>query len=119
MSMTEFNQVASETFGNPNPFLVENSSETFLEIYDTVKNHVDSSMIYELTLVNLKRDEIWLDLKVPQGNMKNLEKIGCIIMNSHFSELVPEQIKIRLFERVNSLEIGRTRYIITGIKKVN
>lgn len=118
MPMDEFNEIANQTFGNQNPFLARNSSETFLEIYDTVKNQVDSTIVYELTLVKLKQDEIWLDLKVPQGSRENLEKLGCIIMNSNFSPLVPEQIKIRIFDWVKSNEIRRTENIITGIKKI-
>lgn len=119
MSMDESNEIAMQTFGDSNPFLTKNSSETFLEIYDTLKNQVDSTIVYELTLVNLKPDEIWLDLKVPQESRENIEKLGCIIMHSNFSSLVPKQIKITIFDWIKSYDNRRTEHIITRIKKVN
>lgn len=116
MSMEEWNEIQSQSF-NQNPYLTENSSESFLEIYDTVKNNIDSSIVYELTLVKLKTDEIWLDLKLAKID-QSVDEIGCIIMNTRFSQLVPEQRKIRIFEKDFNDPMGRNQNILIGIKRI-
>lgn len=116
LSTDEFNSMGSETTGNYNPYLIENSSEVFLEMYDSVKQQIDRSKVYELSLVKLKPKEVWLDLKVPM-NCDYIEEITCIVMNSKFSSTVPRQVKIRIFEWSESFKKKETK-ILFGIKKL-
>jgi len=116
LSLEEFNEIGDQTF-NQNPYSTENSSETFLEIYNTVKNNIDSSIIYELTLAKLKTDEIWLDLKIPK-NSNSIVEIGCLIMNNSFSEIVPKQIKIRISEGSLTNQLGMNDKLLAGIKRL-
>ncbi|MCR9172899.1 MAG: hypothetical protein NXI10_10420 [bacterium] len=116
LSMEEWNEIQSESF-NINPYMTENSSEILLEIYDTVKHNVDSSVTYELTLAKLKADEVWLDLKVAKSD-QSVDEIGCLIMNSEFSQKVPKQRKVRIFEKDFNDPTGRNQNIIVGIKRI-
>lgn len=116
LSMEEWNEIQSESF-NTNPYLTENSSKVFLEIYDTVKHDIDSSIVYELTLAKLKTDEVWLDLKVAKTD-QYVDTIVCLIMNTNFSQQVPKQRKIRIFEKDFNDPLGRKQNMIIGIKRI-
>lgn len=116
LTLDEFNAIGLETSQNYNPYLTENSSAVFLEIYDIVKTQVDSSKVYELSLVKLKPNEVWLDLKVPK-KCDYIEEIICCVMTSKFSNIVPRQLKIRIFEWTERFEKKETN-ILVGVKKI-
>ncbi|MFT6138018.1 MAG: hypothetical protein ACJAUJ_001109 [Salibacteraceae bacterium] len=117
LSTEEFNLIGTETFGNPNPYLTENSSEVFLEIYNTIKTQVDSTVQYELSLVKLKNDQVWLDLKVPSDSESKYQ-IACTLMKSKFTNLVPNQIKVRIFQWDHN-DPNKNASILIGIKRLN
>lgn len=117
LTTEEFNSIGTETFGNVNAYLTENSSEVFLEIYNSIKAQVDSTAQFELTLVKLKSDQVWLDLKIP-SDCEFKYQIACSLMKSKFTELVPNQIKVRIFQW-NHDDPNKKESILIGIKRLN
>ena len=79
---------------------VENGSEIFSEINDSIRNNMPDTTDFELFLIKLTEDEVGIDAYVP-NNKQLMEELACVFMNTEFSRLVPKNRKIRIYSYTN------------------
>ena len=84
----------------PAAYDVENGSEIFSEINDSIRNNMPDTTDFELFLIKLTEDEVGIDAYVP-NNKQLMEELACVFMNTEFSRLVPKNRKIRIYSYTN------------------
>ncbi len=93
-------EISNWSAQNLNVYDVKNGSEIYSEINDSIRYNIPDSIIFELFLTKLTKDEVVIDSYLPPDK-ELIEKIACILMNTQFSNIVPEQRKIRFFSYSN------------------
>lgn len=100
MTLDEVNEISIWSSKVPAAYDVENGSEIFSEINDSIRNNMPDTTDFELFLIKLTEDEVGIDAYVP-NNKQLMEELACVFMNTEFSRLVPKNRKIRIYSYTN------------------
>lgn len=114
MTLEEVNEISIWSSQNPSAYEIENGSEIYSEINDSIRSNMPDTTVFELFMSKLTNDEVGIDAIVP-NNKQFIEDVACAFMQSTFSSLVPKIRKIRIYSYTNPDGSGDSPFE-TGIK---
>jgi hypothetical protein len=100
MTINEVNEITEWSKNNPDVYDVKNGDEIYSEINDSLRNNMPDDLEFEIFLTKLTKNEVCIDVYITR-NEKYFEDVSCTLINTHFSKLVPEQRKIRIYSYTN------------------
>ncbi len=113
LSTEEFNEISVWFVEHTNPYQALNSTDAYLELREVIVN-TNYSESPDIFLRKMTTDEICIDVFI--HNSDDAKVIGCKLINTEFSEIVPKQLKVRFY--LYSGTSDRNTKIVSGIKKL-
>ena len=109
MTFEEINEISTWSYRYPNVYDVKSGTEIYEEINDSIRNNMPDTIVFELFLIKLTKDEVGIDAYVP-NNKQFIEDVACIFMNTKFSCLIPKNRKIRIYSYTNPDGSGDSQF---------
>jgi hypothetical protein len=100
LSVAEFERLQSKAKLQTSAYTADSLNHIYSQLNDSIRAAMPPSVEFEVFMILLNKDEVALDVYFPPKK-EYFEKIGCVIMNSKFSDIMPEQRYMCLYTYTN------------------
>jgi hypothetical protein len=89
LTQTEFASIKSKMERQPNPYDAD-TSDIYDQLNHSIRATMPDSVEFEVFLTLLNKTEVAVDVAIPP-NPAYYDRIGCAVMNTKYSDKMPEQ----------------------------
>jgi HKD family nuclease len=100
MTDHEYQLLRNKSQSQKSSYDIDSSGKIYDQINDSLRSAMPDTMEFEIFLSFLNKDEVGVDVIVP-ANKNNYERIGCVIMNSNFTDKMPSQRYLCIYTYTN------------------